>query len=56
MTHYSRPQVIFEKLKSRHALLFQGDHDTEKFAIIRFCIHETKMAFETPFAPRGLHF
>ena len=30
--------------------------DTEKIEIIRFCIHETKMAFETPFVPRGLHF
>ena len=28
----------------------------KKFAIIRFCIRQTKMAFETPFVPRGLHF
>ena len=27
MTHYSRPQVIFEKLKSRHVLIFDVDHD-----------------------------
>jgi len=28
----------------------------KKFAIIRFWIRQTKMAFETPFVPRGLHF
>ena len=30
--------------------------NTKNFAIIRFCIRQTKMAFETPFVPRGLHF
>ena len=28
----------------------------KKFASIRFCIRQTKMAFETPFVPRRLHF
>ena len=27
MTHYSRPQVVFENLKSHHVLIFEKDHD-----------------------------
>ena len=30
--------------------------ECENNIIIRFCIHKIEMAFETPFAPGGLHF
>ena len=30
--------------------------NAKNFAIVRFCIRQRKMAFETPFVPRRLHF
>ena len=42
MTHYSRPQVIFEKLKSRHVLIFDVDHDEIQKKLKSFGFVSTK--------------
>ena len=57
MTHNSRLHVVFERLKSRYESFFYENHDEieKNFEINRFCIRQTKIAFEKLFVLRGFN-
>ena len=58
MTHYSRPQVIFEKLKSRHVLIFDVDYDEiqKKLQSFRFVSTKQKWRLKRHLSLEGYTF